>query len=465
MEYITVIGLEIHTQLKTKSKMFCTCDNNAEGAEPNTLTCPVCMGMPGVLPVANSQAIEWTIKTGLALNSTIAEFSKFDRKHYYYPDLPKNYQISQYDMPFLLGGEVCIESKESKKTIHLIRIHLEEDAGKLIHSNDASLVDLNRAGTPLMEIVTKPEISSPVEAKIFMQELRSILRYLDVSDADMEKGHLRCDANISISIDGKEGVPTEIKNINSFRMLERALTFEEKRQRELLKQGQKVIKETRGWNDNRGETYSQRSKEQAQDYRYFPEPDLPPFYPHKAFEIEKLKKEIPELPASKRQRYIGDFNLNIADAEILAVDKNMAQYFESVASKANPKLAANWIINELKMEGILVIKEENLIELLINIENGKISGKIAKDILNEMISSGKSANVIIEEKGIEQIGDENEISKICDEIIVESPQVVEDFKSGKGQALGFLVGQVMKKTGGKANPQIVNKILADKLKG
>ena len=332
MTYRTVIGLEIHVQLKTKSKMFCGCDNKADEAQPNTLVCPVCSGMPGVLPVANKQAIEWVIKTGLALNCQIADFSRFDRKHYFYPDLPKNYQISQYDKPFCIEGNIDIETTDAPKNIRIKRVHLEEDAGKLIHQygakpgtvgkisgpgyldstgahgglrmenvEESSLVDFNRAGTPLMEIVTEPDIASPAEAKIFMQKMRSILRDLDVSDADMEKGHLRCDANISIEADGKEGIPVEIKNMNSFRMVEAALAFEEKRQTELLKKGEEILKETRGWNDAETVTVSQRSKEFAEDYRYFPEPDLPPFMSHEAFEIEKMEEEIAKLLADKQK--------------------------------------------------------------------------------------------------------------------------------------------------------------------
>jgi len=459
----TVIGLEIHVQLKTKSKMFCGCDNNAEGAEPNTLICPVCLGLPGVLPMANRQAIEWTLKTGLATNGQIADFSKFDRKHYFYPDLPKGYQISQYDLPFINGGEVEIETSDGKKVIHLTRIHLEEDAGKLIHNGQDSLVDLNRAGTPLMEIVTEPEINSPAEAKMFMQELRSILRYLEVSDADMEKGHLRCDANISISVDDKMGTPIEIKNINSFRMVERALVCEEKRQKELLEKGEIIIKETRGWDDAKGITYSQRSKEQAQDYRYFPEPDLPPFEPKNAFDIEKLKQEIPELPSIKRTKY-QNMGLLRQDAEVLSIDRQMAGYFEKVASEITPKLAANWIINELKIDGLLIIAPEKLIELLKMLESGEISGKIAKDVLAEMIETGKTAQEIITEKGLKQIGDESELISIVDNIINKNSEIVASIQAGKTQAISFLIGQVMRETNGRANPALVNKIINERLR-
>ena len=462
MDLKTVIGLEIHVQLKTKSKMFCGCGNNAEEAQPNTLVCPVCLGLPGALPVANRQAVEWTVLAGLALNCQIAETSKFDRKHYFYPDLPKGYQISQYDQPFCLGGYLEIISGENPKKINFRRIHLEEDAGKLIHVDNTSLVDLNRAGTPLMEIVTEPEISSPAEAKIFLQELRSIMRTLDISDTDMEKGHLRCDANISIAIDDKEGIPTEIKNINSFRMLERALVFEEKRQKEVLTTGGKIIKETRGWNDQKGETYSQRSKEQAQDYRYFPEPDLPPFEVHKVFKVEKLKEELPELPAEKRKRY-QKMGLKAEDAAILVLDKQISVYFEKIVQKVDAKLAANWIINELKLDGLLVITPENMIELLKKLQSGEITGKIAKEILVEMISSGNSATNIIAEKGYKSVGDKDEIGKIVDKVIIQNEKSVTDYRGGKIEALGYLIGQVMRESHGSANPQIVNEIIKEKL--
>lgn len=468
MEFKTVIGLEIHVQLKTKSKMFCGCDNNAEEAEPNTLLCPVCLGLPGVLPAANKQAIEWTLKTGLALCAKIPEFSKFDRKHYFYPDLPKGYQVSQFDLPFVVGGKIEIDTPVGKKQIVLTRIHLEEDAGKLIHAGNDSLVDLNRAGTPLMEIVTEPVIESPADAKIFLQELRSILRYLDVSNADMEKGHMRCDGNISTAEirnpndEIRLGTPVEIKNMNSFRMIERALTYEEKRQREVLESGGIISKETRGWDDTKGETYSQRSKELAQDYRYFSEPDLPPFEPYKMFDLEKLKAEIPELPAAKRIKYQA-MGLAIQDSEILSVDKNLARYFESVASEVDPKLAANWILNELKMDGLLVVAPEKLVELLKMIESGEISGKIAKEVLVNMMETGKSAADIIEEKDLKQIGGEDELGQIIDQVMNENPEVVASIKSGKTSAIGFLVGQVMAKTKGQANPGMVNKIINEKL--
>ena len=468
MEFKTVIGLEIHCQLKTESKMFCGCNNNAEGAEPNLLTCPVCLGMPGVLPVPNAQAIEWTIKTGLALNSKIADLSKFDRKHYFYPDLPKGYQISQFDLPFAIGGYLEINSPDGgAKKINLTRIHLEEDAGKLVHDGADSLVDLNRAGTPLMEIVTEPCISSPAEAKIFLQELRSILRYLQVSNAEMEKGHMRCDANISLSQKSNDGewvmgTPAEIKNMNSFRMVERALLYEEKRQKSELENGQKIAKETRGWDDAKGVTYSQRSKELAQDYRYFPEPDIPPFEITKMFDLDKIKQQIPELPGAKRNRYVADFALVLQDAEILAYDTHMAYYFEQVVKEVSPKLAASWVINELKSDGLLVITPGKLIQMLKLIEDNTISGKIAKDVLADMISTGKTAPVIIEEKGLKQIGNEAELAVIIDQVLSENTEIVATIKAGKTSAIGFLVGQVMAKTKGQASPGLVNSIINQK---
>lgn len=465
----TVIGLEIHVQLKTKSKMFCGCNNNAENAAPNTLVCPVCLGLPGVLPVPNAQAIEWTLKTGQALNCQIGEFAKFDRKHYFYPDLPKGYQISQYDAPFLLGGYLEIPTDSGTKKIRLIRIHLEEDAGKLLHDGNDTLVDLNRAGTPLMEIVTEPDISSPQEAKTFLQVLRSILRYLDVSDADMEKGHLRADANISItdnrqlSTNNKLGTPVEIKNLNSFRSIERALIFEEKRQIGEIEAGRKIVKETRGWNDAKGETISQRSKEQAQDYRYFPEPDIPPYFVKKVFNLDKIKNELPELPQQKQEKYVSKMGIPLQDAQILAIDKQLAEYFEQVAKEVNPKIAANWIINELKSDAIIKVSPEYLIELLQMLQKEVISGKIAKEVMQEMTETGAKASQIVKEKNLAQTGDVKEIGQIIEKVIKENPQPVADYKNGKMAAFGFLVGQIMKQSRGKANPAVVNKILKEKI--
>jgi aspartyl-tRNA(Asn)/glutamyl-tRNA(Gln) amidotransferase subunit B len=467
----TVIGLEIHVQLKTKSKMFCRCDNNAEGAAPNTLVCPICLGMPGTLPVANKTAIEWTLKTGLALNCKIADFSRFDRKHYFYPDLPKGYQISQYDKPFCTDGFLEIPSEQDKdglswiyKKIGLQRVHLEEDAGKLIHSNGSSLVDLNRAGTPLMEIVTKPEIESPAEAKLFLRMLRSTLRYLGVSDADMDKGHLRCDANISIEVDGKEGVPAEIKNINSFRMLERALSHEEKRQKEALSRGEKITKETRGWDDVKGITYSQRSKEQAQDYRYFPEPDIPPFT-NGFFRIEEIGKNIPELPGEKLRRYIdwkkGD-KIPLIDVGFLLVEEEKtSDYYEAVKSSEliHPVSAANWIVNILKVENIDKIDAKKLSKIIKFVEKHVISGTKGKEIMQKVIDSGSDPDEIIEKEGFRTISSEEELEKIIKDVIKKNEKSVADYRKGKKEALGFLVGQVMRETKGQADPQIANKLL------
>ncbi|MFA6492935.1 MAG: Asp-tRNA(Asn)/Glu-tRNA(Gln) amidotransferase subunit GatB [Patescibacteria group bacterium] len=472
MEFKTVIGLEIHVQLKTKSKMFCGCDNKAEQAEPNSLVCPVCLGLPGVLPVANKQAIEWTLKTGLALNSKIANFSKFDRKHYFYPDSPKNYQISQYDMPFCEGGYLEIRNnKEEIRKISLTRIHLEEDAGKLIHADDGTLIDLNRAGTPLMEIVTNPDISSPEEAKIFMQELRSILRYLSVTEASMEKGHMRCDANISVSENKNDkwemGVPVEIKNMNSFRMVERALLYEEKRQKELLEKGEKIVKETRGWNDVSGETYSQRSKEFAQDYRYFPEPDIPPFEISDE-EIEEIRKEIPELPAEKRKRYLDwekGFKIPTKEvADILVQEKATAEYFEKLAKLVHPVTAANWIINILGVENIDKVDCQKLGELLSLLENHKITGSNAKEVLEIMMETGKNASTIIQEKGITPPKDQSEIANIVNKVVEDNSKVVDDINNGKKEALGFLVGQVMGQMKGQADPKLVKELIENLIK-
>ena len=475
MEFKTVIGLEIHAQLKTKSKMFCGCDNKADEAKPNSLVCPVCLGLPGVLPVPNKLAIEWVLKTGIALNCKIADYSKFDRKHYFYPDLPKNYQISQFDLPFCLKGSFELDSEGQSKKIGITRIHLEEDAGKLIHSKDASLVDFNRAGTPLMEIVTEPDISSPQEAKVFMQELRSILRYLQVSDADMEKGHLRCDANISINQkDQKLGVPVEIKNLNSFKMVERSLLYEEKRQRELLEKKEKIIKETRGWDDSKGITYSQRSKEQAQDYRYFPEPDIPPFE-LKEFDLEKLKQEIPELPALKRERYISDLkqekdylsNVHDVAIETLIKEPILEDYYLYFAEKGLDKLFALMFVTH-QMWGKLAtgttpdqFHKKEIFDILKDWWDKKITNLKAKEIFELSLKTPEKVVIALRESEIKLVG--NELEKIIEKVIKENDQAIQDIKKGKETALRFLVGQVMRETKGQANPQIVNNLLKEKI--
>ncbi|MCX6806708.1 MAG: Asp-tRNA(Asn)/Glu-tRNA(Gln) amidotransferase subunit GatB [Candidatus Berkelbacteria bacterium] len=480
MNYKTNIGLEIHVQLKTKSKMFCGCDNNAEGKEPNTVVCPICAGYPGVLPVANKQAIEWTIKTALALNCKIAKYSKFDRKHYFYPDLPKNYQISQYDLPFSNHGFLEIESGENPpaggKKIHIRRVHLEEDAGKLLHpeGRDDSLVDLNRAGTPLMEVVTEPNITSPGEAKQFLQDLRIILRYLEVSDADMEKGHLRCDANISIRKENEKelGIPVEIKNMNSFKMVEKALVYEEKRQKELLEDKEKVERETRGWIDTKGITVSQRGKEEAPDYRYFPEPDLPPFKFSDKY-IADLKNNLPELPAEREKRFIKELKINHKDAKNLVSDRLLADFYEEViAQKADPQKAANWVLVEmlgrLNKKGLDITQNRilptELAALIKKIESKEISGTIAKEIFEEMFESGKAVPDIIKEKGLKLLTDETSLNKIVQKIIQENFRVVCDYKKGKVAALQFLIGLVMRETKGQANPNTIKKLLEEKLR-
>ena len=476
----TVIGLEIHVQLKTKSKMFCGCDNKADEAEPNTLVCPVCLGLPGVLPVANRQAIEWVIKTGLALNCEIAEKSKFDRKHYYYPDLPKNYQISQYDAPFAINGHLEIRNPNDEiRNIRITRIHLVEDAGKLVHADGESLVDFNRTGTPLMEVVTEPDIQSPSEAKIFMQELRSILRYLDVSDADMEKGHLRADANISIAEIRKPndeirmGIPVEVKNLNSFRMVERALLYEEKRQKELLEKGDKIAKETRGWNDTKGESYSQRSKEFAQDYRYFPEPDLPPFLTKKLFDIVKLKEEMPELPAGKRKRIISDIekekgyasNIHLSLVQQLIDEPILEDHYNYFIEKGIDKLFALAFVSH-QMWGKLKtgtnpdqFHKEVIFSILKAWQEENINSTKAKEYFELSLNNPESIKSKLEETGLS----EEDLNVVIDKVISENPKAVSDIKGGKMEAMGFLVGLVMKETSGSANPQFVSKIIKERL--
>lgn len=552
-KYDIVIGLEIHAQLKTESKMFCQCSNaivasriytdydrstdlhglsNAKRGikleEPNTRVCPVCLGMPGSLPVANRLAIESTILLGLALGSEVPERFNFERKNYFYPDLPKAYQISSATNPPVIGGFLEIETKEGIKKVRLNHIHLEEDAGKLVHEGgkDYSLVDLNRAGTPLMEIVTKPDISSPGEAKVFLQSLRGILRYLKISDADMEKGQMRCDANISLKKDGAKelGTKVEIKNINSFKMVERALEYEIERQTELLESNNKIVQETRGWNDAKGKSISQRSKEEAMDYRYFPEPDLPPIVVGsrginaendaekrgkkghgndtdlelaadghgkdsgqarmtRNIDIEEIRKLISELPKEKRERFISEYGLGERDSFILTADHALANFFERTLEEISEitkgseiernyaKKISNWILNELlarlNVTGETIeetkILPGHMAELVSLIEKGTVSGKMAKEIFDEMFETGKKPASIIKEKGLEQVSGEEELGKIVDEVLEKNSKSVEDYKSGKINALGYLVGQVMKETGGKANPGMVNGILRKKL--
>ena len=474
MQYETVIGIEIHAQLLTDSKMFCGCSTKF-GSEPNSQTCQICIGMPGVLPVANKRAIEYVIKTGLAVNCKIASYSRFARKNYFYPDLPKGYQISQYELPICEHGYVEIADNGSTKKIMLTRIHLEEDAGKNIHEDagNYSLVDLNRAGTPLMEIVTEPDIHNSKEAVEFMKKLRTILRYLGVCDGNMEQGSLRCDANVSVRPYGQKefGVKTEIKNMNSFKFIEKALDYEIKRQTNVLKDGGKIIQETRLWNSERGITESMRSKEEAHDYRYFHEPDLVPIEVDSSW-IEQIKTQIVELPDSRKQRFISKYGLPGYDAGLLISERAMAEWFEQVVKLgADPKTVSNWMMGELtkllneenKQIEECGLKPEDLVGLLDLINKGIISGKIAKTVFEEMYKTGKNADTIVKEKGLVQVSDESEIEKAVDEALAKNPGEVERFRAGDEKLMGFFVGQIMKATKGKANPKIVNELLKKKL--
>ena len=478
MEYEPVIGLEVHAQLNTETKIFCSCSTEF-GAPPNTHICPVCTGQPGVLPVLNKKVVEYAIKMGLATHCTIARVSRFARKNYFYPDLPKGYQISQYELPLAEHGYVEILVDGETKQIGLTRIHMEEDAGKLVHPGSFtdtlySLVDYNRSGVPLIEIVSEPDIRSPKEAGAYLRTLRAILRYLEISDGNMEEGSFRCDANISVRPKGTEkfGTRTELKNMNSFRNVQRALEFEVRRQRTLLESGRSVIQETRLWDAGRGVTVSMRGKEEAHDYRYFPDPDLVPVEidPHW---IERVRESLPELPDAKRQRFITQYGLPAYDAQVLTSSKELADYFEAVlADFSQPKVVSNWIMSELLRElkrderdmAECPVPPEHLAELLELMEKNVISGKIAKSVFKEMYETGASAGTIVKEKGLEQVTDEGAIEAVVAEVLAECPEEVEAYRKGKEKLLGFFVGQVMKKTRGKANPKLVNEILRKKLK-
>lgn len=479
MNYEPVIGLEVHVQLGTKTKLFCSCGLEF-AAEPNKNTCPVCLGLPGSLPVLNEEALRLGIKAGLALNCKIAERLKFDRKNYFYPDLPKAYQISQFDNPVNGKGELSFEYKDAggkmiHKTVGITRAHLEEDAGKLLHEGikDGSLVDYNRAGTPLLEIVSEPDLRSPEESYEYLNALKAILQYAGVSACDMEKGQLRCDANVSIRPVGTEkfGTRAEIKNLNSFKAVQKAIQYEIERQTKMLDAGEKVAQETRLWNDDKGQTFLMRSKEEAHDYRYFPEPDLVPFTISKET-IAEIRATMPELPDARIKRYVKDFGLSEYDAIVLVQEKPLGQYFEeAIKEKASPKLVSNWIQSELlallKEKRLTIeqtpVKAKDLAGLVQLIENNTISGKIAKDVLPEMFTSGKSADTIVKEKGLVQVTDTKLIEEIADKVIAANEKSVADFRAGKQQALGFLVGQMMKLSQGKANPKLANEILIKKL--
>ncbi|MBI1971234.1 MAG: Asp-tRNA(Asn)/Glu-tRNA(Gln) amidotransferase subunit GatB [Candidatus Wildermuthbacteria bacterium] len=455
MNYTPTIGLEIHAELKTKSKMFCSCKNDPLEKNPNVNVCPICLGHPGTLPGANEEAIQKVIQVGLALGCEIPEKSKFDRKNYFYPDLPKGYQISQYDQPLCKGGKLKIGERD----IRITRVHLEEDTGRLVHpaGADYSLVDFNRAGVPLMELVTEPDIANAKEAVAFAKELQLILRYLDASDADMEKGQMRVEVNISLSQNTKKlGTKVEIKNLNSFIVVGKAIKYEAKRQKEVLEGGGKVVQETRGWDDMKGETFSQREKEEAHDYRYFPEPDLPPFHFAKQ-DIEKIRSELPELPRQRRERMTKQYKLSENEVEIFVQNKELGEYFEKVASSdVSPKLAANYILTYPDFSGI---SAENFARVVALIDNNTLSSTMAKTVFEEMLKSGKNPEEIIAAEGLIQITDTNEIETIAKEIIASNPKAVEDFQKGKQNALQFLVGQLMAKTHGKASPALATQIL------
>lgn len=491
LNYKPTIGLEVHVELKTESKMFCSCANDPEEKRPNTLICPTCLGYPGTLPVINAEAVRKTIKTGLALSCQIPEHSKFDRKNYFYPDLPKGYQISQYDKPLCKEGYLAVCGRR----IRIRRIHLEEDTGRLVHEENSSLVDFNRAGVPLMELVTEPDITSAKEARAFAEELQLILRYLEVSAADMEKGQMRVEANVSLAKSEKRkaknlGTKVEIKNLNSFRAVERAIDYEIVRQAKVLRARKKVIQETRGWDSIKEITFSQREKEEAHDYRYFPEPDLPPLSWTKS-RIDEIRAELPELPQQRRERFKREYGLSETEIALFAQNKALGNYYEEVASELRnwvkeidvrdkvgqgeflklAKLCANYIISDLQglLKGGSVagqdfkITPENFAEFVTLIYKGRLSSKMAKQVLQEMFENGEDPSRIIEQKGLTQITDESEIEKIVKEILAQNKKAVEDFKRGKQGAFQFLVGKVMSATKGKADPAIVGRTLREDL--
>lgn len=500
MKYDVIIGLEIHAELKTKSKMFCACDNDARNKAPNTTVCPVCLGHPGTLPVPNRQAIDWTILTGLALNCEISRISKFDRKNYFYPDLPKGYQISQYDQPLSYNGYLDVDGER----VLVTRIHLEEDTGKSLHTESQTLLDFNRAGTPLMELVTEPVIKDAATAKKFAQAYQQILRYLGISNADMEKGEMRCEANISVQEadswkyeDGQikpaqEGghlnAKVEVKNINSFRAMERAINYEIKRQTDLLNNGQDIAPETRGWDEDKGETFSQRSKETSADYRYFPEPDIPPLKITDE-QIRELRATLPELPAQKKKRFYQEYGLNADTAEILSADKDLAAWTEQVISELDAwieangdeadrqekrlaKTAANWITRELirylkednKKISDLKMTAENFAELICLIYQGKINASAGQSILEKMYYEGGDPTDIMSERGLEQLDDSAALEEAVQKIIAANPAQAEQYRGGKLTVFQFFIGQVMAATQGKANPKIVRELLEKLLK-
>ena len=473
MDYEAVVGIEAHAQLLTESKMFCRCSADYAAAEPNTHVCPVCLGMPGMLPVINQKAVEYTVMTALALNCQIPEFSKFDRKNYFYPDLPKGYQISQYDLPLSRDGWLDIEVGGGSRRIGIERVHLEEDTAKLVHLGGYSLVDFNRAGVPLMEIVSRPDIRTSEEARQYLARLRTIVRYLGVNSGNMEEGAMRCEANISLRPRGRIelGTKVEVKNLNSFHSVKLALEYEIERQARILETGGRIEQVTMGWDEARGVTVVQRSKEHAHDYRYFPEPDLPPLALSREW-VEGTRARLPELPDARRSRFVEQYGLSRYDAEVLTADRPVADYFEScVRSYPNAKTVANWITGELfrllkAMDaGIETVKitPDALAELLTLVEKGAINISIAKDVFAAMFETGRSASQIVKEKGLVQISDAEELLRIVEQVIADNPGPVAEYLAGKEPVLRFLVGQVMKATRGKANPKLVNRLLRERL--
>jgi len=486
MNFETIIGLEVHAQLLTKSKMFCRCSANYASAPPNTHVCPVCLGMPGVLPTINQQAVEYTIMTALALHCTISDYTKFDRKNYPYPDLMKGYQISQYDAPFGHGGWLTVEVNGERKKMGITRVHLEEDVAKLIHHTSPdeetySLVDVNRAGVPLMEIVGEPDLRSPEEARQYLIKLRSILQYLSVSTGNMEEGSFRCDANISIRPENSPDplARVEVKNMNSFKAVYRALEHEAKRQRKVATEGKRLVQETRGWVEERGQTVSQRSKEYAHDYRYFPEPDLPPLVLNRDW-VEEIRSRLPELPEARRDRFVAEYRLPLYDANLLTGSKAMADYFEACLKTETPqslplarraKTVSNWLLDEfsrlLNATNTEIsdsrVSPEQLCQLLNLIQKGSISGTSAKLVFEEMFNTGRDAADIITQRGLSQISDTQVVREVISQVIQANTQAVADYKAGKTKSLTFLIGQVMKATRGRANPGLTSELLREKL--
>jgi aspartyl-tRNA(Asn)/glutamyl-tRNA(Gln) amidotransferase subunit B len=466
--YEGVIGLEIHAQLLTKSKIFCGC--SAEyGALPNTNVCPLCMGHPGVLPVLNEKTIEFILLMGLAVNCKINSFTQFARKNYFYPDLPKGYQISQFELPFCENGFLDIEPEKGKpRRIRIRRIHLEEDAGKLIHDGSHSIIDLNRSGVPLIEIVSEPDLNSSEEASLFLSRIRQVVQYLKICDGNMEEGSFRCDANVSVRLKGSKelGTKTELKNMNSFRNIERAIDFEINRQTDLLRNNGTVTQQTLLWDADKQEAVVQRSKEESHDYRYFPEPDLFPIkIPDQ--KQEEIRKNLPELPWQKKEKFTSKYNLPEYDASVLTAERDLAEYFEKVVEYCSDyKMVSNWIMTEvLQHKGAegFPVPAENLAELLISVTSGEINLKIAKEVFSIMIAENMKAAEIIDARGLKQITNSDEVARIAEEVLAQNKKEIDEYLSGKEKVLGFLVGKIMKQTGGKANPAIVNKILKEKL--